>query len=72
MSEATIILTNMRGGCATDGDKVHALFRVTGRSKRNVDTLTKVSNDIRREAGLDAQSGSDPDSLQARVGERQC
>jgi hypothetical protein len=28
MNEAIIILLNMRGGCATLGDKVHALFRV--------------------------------------------
>ena len=33
MTEAIIILLNMRGGCATVGDKVHALFRVNGRSK---------------------------------------
>jgi hypothetical protein len=71
MSEATIILTNMRGGCATDGDKVHALFRVTGRSKRNADTLNKVSNDIRGEAGVDSQSGFDPDSLDASAGKRE-
>jgi hypothetical protein len=34
MTEAIIILLNMRGGCATVGDKVHALFRVTSRGKR--------------------------------------
>ena len=28
MIEATIIMLNMRGGCATVGGKVHTLFRV--------------------------------------------
>jgi hypothetical protein len=40
MSEAVIILKNMRGGCATEGGKVHALFRVTDRKRP-----TKQSND---------------------------
>lgn len=31
MSEATLIFPNMRGGCATVGNTVHALFRVNGR-----------------------------------------
>jgi hypothetical protein len=31
MSEAILIFPNMRGGCATVGNKVHALFRVNGR-----------------------------------------
>jgi hypothetical protein len=30
-SEATIILPNMRGGCATVGGKVHTLFRLNNR-----------------------------------------
>jgi hypothetical protein len=34
MTEAIIILLNMRGGCATVGDKVHALFRVTSRGQQ--------------------------------------
>lgn len=34
MSEATLILPNMRGGCATVGNTVHTLFRVTGRRAR--------------------------------------
>jgi hypothetical protein len=34
MTEAIIILMNMRGGCTTVGDKVHALFRVTSRGHR--------------------------------------
>ncbi|WP_283809361.1 hypothetical protein [Rhodopseudomonas palustris] len=28
MSEATLILPNMRGGCATADGKVHTLFRI--------------------------------------------
>lgn len=31
MSEATLIFQHMRGGCATVGNTVHALFRVNGR-----------------------------------------
>ena len=31
MSEAVLILPNMRGGCATIGGTVHTLFRVNGR-----------------------------------------
>jgi hypothetical protein len=34
MSEATLILPNMRGGCATVGNTVHTLFRVTSRRPR--------------------------------------
>ncbi|QDM16248.1 hypothetical protein FNL55_09570 [Tardiphaga sp. vice352] len=34
MSEATLILPNMRGGCATVGGTVHTLFRVSNRSHR--------------------------------------
>jgi hypothetical protein len=30
MNEAVLILPNMRGGCATVGNKVHTLFRITG------------------------------------------
>jgi hypothetical protein len=39
MSEAIIILLNMRGGCATVGDKVHTLFRVNNRHPRRTETL---------------------------------
>lgn len=31
MSEAVLILPNMRGGCATIDGRVHTLFRVNGR-----------------------------------------
>jgi hypothetical protein len=58
MSEATIILTNMCGGCATEGHKVHALFRVTGRIRRNAGTSNHDSSDI-REPVMDLRSGSD-------------
>jgi hypothetical protein len=36
MSETVLILPNMRGGCATVGNKVHTLFRMTGRRPRPV------------------------------------
>ena len=34
MNEAVLILPNMRGGCATVGNTVHTLFRVTSRRPR--------------------------------------
>jgi hypothetical protein len=34
MNEAILILPNMRGGCATVGNTVHTLFRVTSRGPR--------------------------------------
>ena len=34
MNEAVLIVPNMRGGCATVGNTVHTLFRVTGRRPR--------------------------------------
>ena len=34
MSEAVLILPNMRGGCATVGSTVHTLFRVSSRRPR--------------------------------------
>ncbi len=33
MSEAVIILPNMRGGCATVDGKVHTLFRLNNRRR---------------------------------------
>ena len=36
MSETVLILPNMRGGCATVDNKVHTLFRMTGRRPRPV------------------------------------
>lgn len=51
MNEAIIILLNMRGGCATVGDKVHTLFRVNGRrhkanqqsTKENSETVMRIA-----------------------------
>jgi hypothetical protein len=34
MNEAVLILPNMRSGCATVGNTVHTLFRVTSRRPR--------------------------------------
>jgi hypothetical protein len=34
MNETILILPNMRGGCATVGNTVHTLFRVTSRHPR--------------------------------------
>ena len=36
MNEAVLILPNMRGGCATVGNTVHTLFRVTSRHPRPI------------------------------------
>ncbi|MCG6203728.1 hypothetical protein LPW26_03690 [Rhodopseudomonas sp. HC1] len=36
MSEATLILPNMRGGCATVDGKVHTLFQLSSRSSRKM------------------------------------
>ena len=36
MNEATLILPNMRGGCATVGTTVHTLFRITSRRPRQM------------------------------------
>jgi hypothetical protein len=41
MSEAVIILLNMRGGCATVGGTVHALFRVNNRRPGQIRTPEK-------------------------------
>ena len=34
LNEAVLILPNIRGGCATVGNTVHTLFRVTSRHPR--------------------------------------
>jgi hypothetical protein len=44
MNEAIIILLNMRGGCATVGNKVHTLFRVK-RNPRPPSTSEKKNMD---------------------------
>jgi hypothetical protein len=40
MSEPTLILQNMRGSCATEGETVHALFRFNGRKRRQAATAS--------------------------------
>jgi hypothetical protein len=49
MNDTIIIMLNMRGSCATDGEKVHALFRVNNRlgsAKRDSDRLEKHGPEI--------------------------
>ena len=50
MSEPTLILQNMRGGCATVGETVHTLFRFKGhrpvRTGRNETAPTIKAADI--------------------------
>lgn len=56
MNEATLILPNMRGGCATVGNTVHTLFRVSGRRPRPMarpDGSTEI-------AGADPADGPAP------------
>jgi hypothetical protein len=43
MSEAVLILPNMRGGCATVGTTVHTLFRVNGRRPGRVEGAPETS-----------------------------
>jgi hypothetical protein len=42
MNETMIILLNMRGGCATVGNTVHTLFRVTSRRPRRIDEIKET------------------------------
>uniref|UniRef100_E6VKZ0 Uncharacterized protein n=1 Tax=Rhodopseudomonas palustris (strain DX-1) TaxID=652103 RepID=E6VKZ0_RHOPX len=44
MSEATLILPNMRGGCATADGKVHTLFRINSRVRRKMAQPTAVTS----------------------------
>jgi hypothetical protein len=55
MNEAIIILMNMRGGCATVGDTVHALFRVTGRTRK---AETDSSSDASKRGAVAGQAVS--------------
>lgn len=41
MSEAVLILPNMRGGCVTVGNKVHTLFRLAPRRGAAAATLAQ-------------------------------
>jgi hypothetical protein len=52
MSEALLIMPNMRGGCATVGTKVHTLFRVNGRRPG----LAKAAPDAEAAAARDDNS----------------
>jgi hypothetical protein len=45
MSEAVIILANMRGGCATVGGTVHTLFRINNRRPRPIGAPDKRNED---------------------------
>ena len=56
MSEAVLILPNMRGGCATVGNTVHTLFRVSSRRPRRMarpDGKTVAADTGRRDGGAD-------------------
>jgi len=57
MTEATILLLNMRGGCATVGDQVHALFRVNNRH-----SLVRQGDQTDRDGSRNAEAGN-PDCL---------
>lgn len=50
MSEATLILENMRGGCATVGNTVHTLFRFNGRLPRQATTVSRPAAELRAKA----------------------
>ena len=50
ITEAIIVLANMRGGCATVGSTVHTLFRVNNRRSFAGDAAKDVSTDTERAA----------------------
>ena len=50
MSEATLILPNMRGGCATVGNTVHTLFRITSRRPRPMSCPAKTPDEATEHA----------------------
>lgn len=61
MSEATLIFPHMRGGCATVGTTVHALFRVNGRRpglQAMSKSATAQSNRIECKDGAAMPNGS--------------
>ena len=58
MSEATIILSNMRGGCATVGGTVHTLFRLNNRRTFLGDAKTDAGT-----SGQRARDGAADDIL---------
>lgn len=55
MSEATLIVGNMRGGCATVGTTVHTLFRLTGSRKRTAATRQNDEADLSPKQCIDPQ-----------------
>jgi hypothetical protein len=55
MNEAILILPNMRGGCATVGNTVHTLFRITSRRPRPMAVPEEKA--ARVERSPDEQSG---------------
>ena len=56
MSEAVIILPNMRGGCATVGGTVHTLFRINTRRPGRLGTPEKCKEDA--PAGIEPSAAS--------------
>jgi hypothetical protein len=56
MSEAVIILPNMRGGCATVGGTVHTLFRLNNRRPGRIGIPEK--NKEEAPAGIDPSVAS--------------
>jgi hypothetical protein len=50
MNEAVLILPNMRGGCATVGNTVHTLFRITSRRPRPMAGANEKAASVERGA----------------------
>ena len=70
MNEAVLILPNMRGGCATVGNTVHTLFRVTSRRPRPMagpDVKAGVAQTVRCDAGADRYTASETVSDAATI-----
>jgi hypothetical protein len=57
MSEAVIILPNMRGGCATVGGTVHTLFRINNRRPGRIGIPEKRKEDAAARLDQPAASG---------------
>jgi hypothetical protein len=57
MSEATLIVGNMRGGCATVGTTVHTLFRLTGSRKRTLAMRENAEADLSPKQRVQPQTG---------------
>ena len=63
MSEATLILPNMRGGCATVGTVVHTLFRVSNRSHRMMSQPDATIAGDQRNEGRTFAAPATPDMI---------